>query len=133
MIADRILAVTDLKAFRLSIEKAYDEGSSLVSMYDEVSPKRFVFTIKSPPTMVKYNGNQSVAMSRISESDLTQMLNFDSVVLVGQGVNIKTIDDVEWIDKALYHSIHTQEPVTFKDDEGIESTYTPSELHCVFA
>ena len=124
MIKDYIFAVTDLEAFRSSL---LTSNSKLVNVSEDG-----IATIQSPTTMIKYNGNKSVAMSRIDESYLAEVLALGNITLCGSGVNVKTIDDVSWTDKALYHSIHNIETVTLTDEEG-EHSYTPPLLHCVFA
>jgi len=127
MITDYIFAVTDLEAFRVSLLSI---ESDLVSIGEDG-----VATILSPTTMIKYKGNQSVAIARIDTNSLSELSSFASMVLVGEAKQsfIKTNDDVNWLNEDLYHSIHSIEPITYIDDYGFEQSYIPSKLHCVFA
>ena len=124
---DYIFAVTDLTAFRDSL---LNIGSDLVNIDESGSA-----TIKSATTMIKYNGNQSVAIARINPATLVELGSFASMVLVGEAKNmcINSNDDVNWTDEALYHTIHSIDPVTYTDDDGTEHVYTPPKLHCVLA
>ena len=92
-----------------------------------------IATISSPITMVKYNSNQSVAICRINATEAAEMQTFDSVVLCGSASKIEKYEDVNWIDEALYYSIHDITPINFTDEEGVVGTYTPPKLHCIFA
>ena len=112
MIKDYIFAITNLTLFR---ESLLTSDSYLVSVTNGEG------TIKSPTTLVSYNGNQSVATVRGSAEDLAEMDKFSSVVLCGEGVNVKDETDITWIDKDLYYSIY-----------DISVPNTPI-IHCVFA
>jgi len=124
---DYIFAVTDLAAFRVSLLAA---DSDIVNTdWDGVA------TIQSAVTMVKYNGNQSVAIARINDCELAEMSKIPELELVGQAAVdfIKSYDDVVWSNESLYYSIHDITTVTNTDEDGVEHSYTPPKLHCIFA
>ena len=122
---DYIFAVINLNTFRAALRHV---DSNLVSIDEDG-----VATIRSPTTMVKYNGNQSVAICRINATEAAEMQTFDSVKLCGSASKIEKHEDVNWVDEALYYSIHEVTPIEFTDEDGVVSAHTPPKLHCVFA
>lgn len=123
---DYIFAVTNLVTFRDSL---LTSNSKLVNINEDN-----IATLNINTTMIKYNGNQSVAIARIDDAQLAEIKSFDALVVVGNAKIdfINSNDDVNWIDENLYHAIHNIDEVTFIDGEGIEQSYTPAKLHAVF-
>ena len=109
--------MTDLPAFRASLLAA---ESDLVSEEGE---------LLLASSYVKHTPDKCVFILRF-ESSLMPELSAFAMTLVGEAKHkyIQSNGDVNWIDEHLYRSIHSIEPITFTDDEGIQQTVTPPKI-----
>jgi len=102
-------------------------------VFDEQDPTLALSVLITKTPTIR-NGNETLAVVRCDAQELADIKTLTTVVILSEvALGGDLLAAMTTANRAIYDSVHSQAPVTYTDQDGVQHTYTPPALIGAFA